>query len=65
MSEERANARSAIEECVSKLKAMIPTPEHAALDLRAEELMNDASADDQDVVSILRQEFDPEHNAGE
>jgi len=36
--------------------------EYGALDSRMEELINDPSADADDVISILRQEFDPEQN---
>jgi len=36
--------------------------EHGALDSRVEELINDPSADADDVILILLQEFDPEHN---
>jgi hypothetical protein len=46
---------------VAKLKSTIPLLEHAALDSRLEELLNDSSADPDDVILILRQEFDPQH----
>ena len=36
--------------------------EHGALESRLEELLNDPTADEDDVVSILRQEFDPQEN---
>ena len=42
----------------NSLKAKIPAMEHGALDSRLEELLNDASADEDDVISILDQEFD-------
>jgi hypothetical protein len=58
---EEPDARSEIDECVAKLKSKIPPLEHNALDSRMEELTNDPSADADDVISILRQEFDPEH----
>jgi hypothetical protein len=58
MKEERPGARSAIDEYVEQLKAKIPAMEHGALDSRLEELLNDASADEDDVISILDQEFD-------
>jgi hypothetical protein len=61
MTEEHADAQSQIDECVAKLKSTVPAVEHGALDSRMEELINDPSADADDVISILRQEFDPEH----
>jgi len=61
MTEEHPDAQSEIDECVQKLKSKIPPLEHNALDSRVEELLNDPSADADDVISILRQEFDPEH----
>ena len=39
-----------------------PPMEHGALDSRVEELLNDPSADSDDVILILLQEFDPENN---
>jgi hypothetical protein len=59
MTEERPGARSVIDEYVEKLKSRIPAMEHGALDSRLEELLNDAGADEDDVISILDQEFDP------
>ena len=56
-----ARARSRIDAAVAKLKSTIPLLEHAALDSRLEELLNDSSADLDDVILILRQEFDPQH----
>jgi hypothetical protein len=62
MTEESPVARSQIDECVAILKSKIPPLEHGALDSRVEELLNDPSADADDVILILRQEFDPAHN---
>jgi hypothetical protein len=45
---------------VAQLKARIPQGEHGAFDSRLEELLNDSSADEDDVVAILRQEFGSE-----
>ena len=45
---------------VEKLKARVPRVEHDAFDSRLEELLNDSSADEDDVVAILRQEFGSE-----
>jgi len=45
---------------VEKLKARVPQAEHDAFDSRLEELLNDSSADEDDVVAILRQEFGSE-----
>ena len=39
-----------------------PTSDHAALDSRVQDLMNDPETDDADVISILRQEFDPDES---
>jgi len=50
-----------IEECVAELKSMIPVADHAALESRLHALINDPDADDDDVISILRQEFNPGH----
>jgi hypothetical protein len=63
MPEEHPDAQSEIDECVAKLKSKIPPLEHNALDSRVEELLNDPSADADDVILILRQEFDPEHTS--
>jgi hypothetical protein len=62
MTEEHPDAQSEVEECVTKLKSKIPATEHGALDSRTEELLNDPSADADDVVAILLEEFDPEQN---
>jgi hypothetical protein len=61
MADERANTDPAILECVRELKSKIPLSDHAALDSRVQGLMNDPSTDDDDVISILRSEFDPAH----
>ena len=62
MPEEHPDAQSQIDECVANLKSKIPPMEHGALDSRMEELLNDPSADADDVISILLDEFDPEHS---
>ena len=59
MADEHANTDSEIDEVVRILKLKIPPSDHAALDSRLQELMNDPSTDDDDVISILRDEFDP------
>jgi hypothetical protein len=59
MADEYANSDSAINEVVQILKSKIPPSDHAALDSRLEALINDPSTDDDDVISILRDEFDP------
>lgn len=61
MPEERPDAGSLIDEFVARLKSRIPVAEHGALDSRLEGLLNDPSADEDDVISILGQEFDPDH----
>jgi hypothetical protein len=60
MTEETPGDRSVIDEYADQLKAKIPVMEHGAFDSRLEELLNDASADEDDVIEILHQEFDPE-----
>jgi len=59
MADEHANADQAITDCVLMLKSKIPAADHAALDSRVQALMNDPNTDDDDVISILRDEFDP------
>jgi len=59
MADEHASTDPAILASVSDLKAKIPPSDHAALDSRVQALMNDPSTDDDDVISILRSEFDP------
>jgi hypothetical protein len=44
-----------------ELKAKIPPADHAALESRMHALINDPDADDNDVIAILREEFDPEN----
>jgi hypothetical protein len=61
MADEHANTDPAIFDAVRILKSKIPPADHAALDSRLQELINDPEADDNDVISILRAEFDPEH----
>jgi hypothetical protein len=55
MTEDQPDAQSQIDEFVAKLKSKVPPAEHGALDSRVEELLDD-------VISILLQEFDPEHS---
>ena len=50
---EEPDARSQIDECVASLKSKIPLLEHGALDSRVEQLLNDPSADSDDVILIL------------
>jgi hypothetical protein len=45
---------------VEKWKSRVPQMEHDAFDSRLEELLNDSSADEDDVIAILRQEFGSE-----
>jgi len=52
-----AEERVAIEEYVAQLKTIVPPADHGAVDSRLEELLNDPSADEEDVIAILRQEF--------
>ena len=59
MADQRANTDPAIEACFLDLKSKIPPSAHAALQSRLQALINDPDTDDADVISILRQEFDP------
>ena len=59
MSSENTSTHPTIEQCLVELKAKIPPADHAALESRMHALMNDPDADDNDVIAILRQEFDP------
>jgi hypothetical protein len=58
MTEERPDAQAQIDECVVRLKSKIPAMEHGALESRVDELLNDPSADADDVISILEREFE-------
>jgi len=60
MADEHANTDSAITEAVRILKLKIAASDHAAVDSRVQALMNDSETDDNDVISILRAELDPE-----
>ena len=57
MTEDTPDARAQIDDCVAILKTKIPAEEHGALESRLDELLNDPSADTDDVISILQQEF--------
>ena len=59
MADDTANANPEIEACIAALKLKIPAEDHAALESRLHALINDPDADANDVVMILRQEFDP------
>jgi hypothetical protein len=61
MASENPNTHPTIEQCMVELKSKIPPGDHAALESRMHALINDPDADDNDVISILRQEFDPEN----
>lgn len=58
--EERLDSRAPIDEYVARLKSVIPVAEHGALESRLDELLNDPSADADDIISILGEEFDPQ-----
>jgi hypothetical protein len=60
MASENTNTHSSIDQVMVELKGKIPPADHAALESRMHALMNDPDADDNDVVAILREEFDPE-----
>jgi hypothetical protein len=48
-----------IAEYVATLKSKVPAMEHGALESRLEALLNDSSATEEEVIAILREEFDP------
>jgi len=48
-----------VDDYIRHLKSKIPPEEHAALDSRVQDLLDDANADTQDVVEALRREFEP------
>ncbi len=60
MADEHANTDSHITDAVRILKSKIPSADHGAVDSRLEALINDPSTDDDDVITILRAEFDPQ-----
>ena len=52
---------TSVDAFVAELKARVPGEDHAALESRAQALVNDPDVDDNDAILILREEFDPEH----
>jgi hypothetical protein len=60
MADEDANTDSTINEAIRILKLKIPASDHGALYSRVQELMNDPETDENDVIAILRSEFDPQ-----
>ena len=60
MAEDRPDPGSLVDEYVGLLKSIVPRAEHGALDSRVEELLNDPSASEEDVIAGLREEFNPE-----
>ncbi len=59
MASYQVNNNPKIDQCIVELKTKIPFADHAALESRAQALINDPDVDDNDAVLILRQEFDP------
>jgi hypothetical protein len=59
MPDENREARAKIDQYVADLKSKVPAMEHGALESRLEELLNDSSADEDDVILTLGEEFDP------
>ena len=47
-----------LRECIFELKAKIPPADHPALESRLQSLLNDPETDDNDIITILRREFD-------
>lgn len=56
-----SNINPKIDTCVQDLKSKIPAADYPALESRLQALINDPDTDDNDVITILREEFDPEH----
>ena len=52
-----------LRECMFELKARIPPVDHAALESRLQALLNDPDTDNDDIIGILRREFDPARQA--
>jgi hypothetical protein len=63
MPEQPSDASARIDDYVARLKSTIPPMEHGAVDSLLEELLNDSSADPDDVIQILRREFDSSADA--
>ncbi len=61
MAAPETNPNPKVDECLQALKSKIPAADHAALESRFHALVNDPDADDDDIISILRQEFNPGH----
>lgn len=59
MADESANTDAEIQGCVADLKTKIPVADHGALESRVQALINDPDTDNDDVVTILLEEFDP------
>jgi len=57
VADESANTDPELLAAISQLKRAVPPEDHWALDNRAQELINDPDADNDDVVEILRREF--------
>ena len=60
MADQNANTDPKIDRCVAELKSKIPVADHPALESRLQGLINDPDTDDDDVIAILTQEFDPQ-----
>jgi len=60
VADESANTDPELLAAISELKRTIPPEDHWALDTRAQELINDPDADNDDVVEVLRREFGPD-----
>jgi hypothetical protein len=60
MADEPSDSPSQIDEYVARLKSKIPPLDHGALDSRLDELLNDPSITEDEVILILQEEFDPE-----
>ena len=61
MADRGANTDPKIDACLQELKLKVPAADHGALESRLQALINDPDTDDNEVIWILRREFDPAH----
>lgn len=59
MAHQRPEPPSSVDEYVAILKSILPPMEHPSLESRVQELRNDPSAGEEDVITTLTEEFNP------
>jgi len=57
VADESANSDPELLAAIAELKKAVPEADHAALDSRAQSLINDPDTDNDDVAEVLRREF--------